>query len=174
MIADVDPPDTPAFMPNQDINDIILDIEVLNGYAYVAGLYSLLVLDIDPPESVTQIGMLPSNWYNKRSINVHNGYAYFGNGNSLLVGDIDPPESIHEVGGYVLTDDVMELDASGQYLYVANFKGDLRIMDIHDPEAPYLVNSVEVPGSAGGVRVNNGYAYVWCEDPDGIQIIKLW
>lgn len=174
MIADVDPPDAPAFMENKYINDIIMDIEVLNGYAYAAGLYSLLVLDIDPPGSVNQVAMLSYDWYNKRSIKVHNGYAYFGNGNSLLVADIDPPELTHEVGAHSMTDDVMDVDASGQYLYVANNTGDLQIMNINDPETPYLVQSVEVPGCAMGVRVYNGYAYVWCEDPDGIQIIKLW
>lgn len=61
---------------------------------------------------------------------------------------------------------------SGDYVYVADGSGDLRVLDISDPEAPVAVGACAIPGTARDVAVAGDHAYVAAHD-HGLQVIDI-
>ena len=64
---------------------------------------------------------------------------------------------------------VNQVALSGNYAYLADDWGGLRIIDVSDPLNPWEVGSYEFDGWAGNVGVSGGYAYV----NDAYHILRI-
>jgi hypothetical protein len=65
-----------------------------------------------------------------------------------------------EVGFCETTGEFWDLAVAGNYAYIADSFGYLRIIDISNSAAPVETGMCEIPGSAWGVAVAGNYAYV--------------
>lgn len=68
---------------------------------------------------------------------INGNTAYFGNGGYLEIADITNPANPVELSKVLLPSVVGGIAISGNYVYVANHKAGLRIIDVNNPAAPY-------------------------------------
>lgn len=64
------------------------------------------------------------------------------------------------------------MDVSGDYAYIAGGGGGLYIVDISNPNSPWIVSSADTPGYAYDVRVTGNTAFV-ADGSAGLQIIDV-
>jgi len=76
------------------------------------------------------------------------------------------------VGYYDTPDYANGVTVSGDYAYVADFRGGLRIISVGDPEHPEEVGYCDTPGYAYDVTVSGGYAYV-ADNESGLRVINV-
>jgi hypothetical protein len=69
-------------------------------------------------------------------------------------------------------DHVLGLTVVGNYAYIANHTGGLKIIDVSDPENPEEVGVYDTPGTARDLVVFGNYAYV-ADEHGGLRIIDI-
>ena len=107
------------------------------------------------------------------AVAVRDNYAYIGVGPCLVILDISNPSYPEEVGKTLpLPDMAQDIVVAGDYLYVADNNGGLRIVNIANPIAPVEVGFSTTPGLANGVAVAGDYAYV-ADDIGGLRIVNI-
>jgi hypothetical protein len=175
-IMRVDPPEDAYLVKSIESGGMPEHVAVSNGNAYVSDFNEFQIFDIDPVESASQVKTIYSP-LRLGQIEVQNGYAYV-QGNifpepgcdTFGIVDIDPYESATYLKtvkpGYVL-----DLDISGDYLYIAGSVNGLQIYDINPPESAHLEKTVPIP-LAYGVSVFDGYVCV-AEGEEGISIVDV-
>jgi hypothetical protein len=182
-IIDIDPPESADIVNSIDINNANR-VYVQGEYAYVTSLSgSLLIIDIDPPENAYVVNSVDGS-SGFMDVHVTDGYAYVPTSSgSLMIIDIDPPENAYVVNTFDAPDylkNVEDIYATGGYAYVAVSDDPfnptahryLQIIDVIPPETAHIVNSVYTHGSALGVHVDGGYAYVAASNY-GLRIIDI-
>jgi len=91
-------------------------------------------------------------------------YIYIGTGGMIIIADMTDPSAPVEMSRIGTPGAVWKLFRSGNFLYVANKMGGLRIIDVSDPLSPVEVGSFEKPHwgweCARDVYVLGSYAYV--------------
>ncbi|MGD9732351.1 MAG: C13 family peptidase [Desulfamplus sp.] len=115
-------------------------------------------------------------------ITVVNGKAYIASGkgglqvvditqadNPVIIGSVDTPDGQFNP---LLPDGAMNITIVGNKAYLANGSSGLFIIDITNPYEPAILGSVDTPGRAWGVAVQDGIAYVADHD-SGLQIIDV-
>jgi len=176
-IYDVSNPLNPFWVGWVDLEDTVIDLDVSNGYAYVANYYNgLQIIDIDPPEDA-HIEKTVDTPDRAVGVKVLNGYAYVADSHTgLVVIDIEPIQdsqiikTIHDDMNLDWADQVY---ISNNYAYVINYLG-LYIIDIVPLDTAYVVKMVPLPddGYAGNIYVSGDYAYVAFGDT-GLHIIDI-
>lgn len=154
-------------------------VAVSGSYAYVLGDWGspFHVLDISDPANPVPRGSLPSFAWGS-DVAVAGNYAYVADyGGGLHVIDITDPASPQRVGGIDKPEQPagtshiqgQHLVVSGNYAYVAQDwwdpqarmnRGRLEVIVIANQANPRRVGGVQTKGSAGGVVVSGGRAYV--------------
>jgi len=113
-----------------------------------------------PPPSVgvELVGQIGGSTY---AVAVQGDYAYIGAGPRLVILDISTPSSPSVVGQTdVLPEVVGGVAVDGDYAYVADGGGGLRIVDISDPASPTEAGYYDTPGYADGVAVVGDFTMV--------------
>ena len=136
----------------------------------------LLIYDLNQISTVSadmrvQIGHLSLNDNQARSIEIlhdnivvvatrgdnlplANGHV---NGGGLYILNIENPDSIEVLNLYDPDKPVWDVAVSGQTAYLA--KGtEIEVLNLCTPTAPALIATIEVPGFATDIRINEGYA----------------
>lgn len=104
---------------------------------------------------------------------VQGTYAYIGVGPRLFIINITDPTSPTVVGKtQPLPDIVKSLAVVGNYAYVADGEGGLRIINVSNPATPFEVGYYDTAGQALSVAVSGNYAYV-ADDDQGLRIINI-
>jgi len=107
------------------------------------------------------------------AVALQGNYAYVGVGPRLVIlniANLANPVVVGQTG--VLPAIVADVAVAGNYAYVADEVGGLRIIDVSNPAAPTEVGFYDTPGNAYGVAVAGNYAYV-ADDLDGLRIIDI-
>lgn len=143
------------------------DVAIKGDLAYVpVGFDGIQVFDTTNPADPQPTELL---YYGSRvnTIEIRSDYAYIGTVPGLKVIDL----RTHLEIGSVTVDpgvSVRDIKIAGAYAYVLTGNdGDLRVIDISDPETPTLVGTTAyMPGSNQGnaVAVAGGYAYAITQD----------
>lgn len=124
------------------------------GQLLVAQESTALLPEIESLELVGQIG---GDTY---AVAVQGDYAYIGIGPRLVAIDVSDPISPTLVGQTdVMPGIVEDIFIAGEYAYVANDDGGLRIVDISVPPDPVEIGSL-TGSMARGVAVADNHAYV--------------
>jgi len=107
-------------------------------------------------------------------------YAYMGEGTNLTVLDIIRPMAPRRVGMVTLPTVVRGVFVLGDYVYVADGKSGLWIVNVTDRTHPQIVSHLETPGQAMGVHVvsdyanpQGAYAYLACGQAGGLQVVDV-
>ncbi|MDB4375216.1 pentapeptide repeat-containing protein, partial [bacterium] len=107
------------------------DVKVEGGYAYVAASGAgLIIVDVSNPANPVLEGSYSTNVGDARGVYVLSGKAYLAASSSgLLVIDVTSPSSPVLVGTYDSTGSAMRVTAVGDYAYLADWGGGLKIVD---------------------------------------------
>ena len=168
-IFDVTEPEKPLLLGSLNIGGV--DRVCISGhYVYAIDLYNgLVIIDILNPKDPRKVGhFYIKGWAN--DIYVSGNYAYVGVDGDLIIVDVFVPSNPKLVGslntyffflmqGHNFSDDIYDIDISGNYVYVAHGRHGLLIIDISDPSNPKIVEYLNT-GDTRGVYISGNYAYV--------------
>lgn len=167
------PPFNPVIVKTVDTPGSAFDVQVSDGYAYVADdSAGLQIIDTEPLESAHIVKTINTS-FGATGIHVLNGYAYMANTLSgLTIINITIPELAYIVKTVDTPITAWGVYASDSYAYVVDWVAGLQVIDIEPPDLAYIVKAVDTPGNAWGVSVSSGYAYV-ADNSAGLQIIDI-
>lgn len=148
----------PAGWPNE--------IDVRDGYAYIAGDYAgLRVIDISDPYAPVEVGWwVPPDRFRNRlvSVRVVGHIAYVSDGNDLWVLDVSEPGQPRQIGELLGTGG--KIHRVGDLLFLSGWgegwgRG-VFIVDVADPTTPSVTGSYATPGGATDVDTSGDYVFV--------------
>jgi hypothetical protein len=172
-ILDVSTPISPTVVgKTHPLPDLVRDVYVSGGYAYVADYHAgLRVVDVSTPVTPAEVG-----FYDKpgsaHGVAVAGGYAYVADNGGLRVVDVSNPTAPAEVGFYDTPGWANDVAVAGGYAYVADADEGLRVVDVSAPAGPVEVGFYDTPGFACGVAVAGGYAYV-TDEGSGLRVVDV-
>jgi hypothetical protein len=144
-------PIAPEFIGYKEIPNVPMELSIAEGFAYVRDDHGILrIFDLANPTSITEIGV------------------YDPPGQILgqeIVGNV-----IFVLRGLANENPLPSFSISGEYIYVADLDGGLRVVDISDPRRPTEIGSTSLQIS--DVEVVGDQAYIF--EVDEIQNINLW
>ncbi|NBB73398.1 MAG: hypothetical protein GVY35_06940 [Bacteroidetes bacterium] len=106
------------------------------------------------------------------AVAVANERLYFGSGNQLIIADASAPGRIREISRLRLPYLVRDVHVAGEYVYVANDAGGLRVVDVTDPVEPTEVASIAFDDRVDAVDVQGTHAYVAARSA-GLHILNI-
>jgi hypothetical protein len=175
-IVNVADPAHPALAGAYDTAGEARSVFVSGGYAYVAdGASGLLVVNVSNPQVPALAGS-----YNTpgqaSGVFVSGNLAYVADAPGLLVVDVTNPGSPSLAGSSGTVFDAERLSVSGGHAYLTG--GDFgsnkfQIIAVNPANPDYLrTGTCNTPGTAAGIAVLGGYAYV-ADSASGLQIIDV-
>lgn len=162
LIIDITDPEGTVFAGSYETGDLVSDIAISGNHAYLTG-YSLSILDITDPEAAALVGTYDTG--DAKDVAVADGHAYVisavdGSSTGLLIIDITDPATPVSTGTYSTTCNAYDIDASGNYAYIADYNNGLVIVNITDPSSLRLEGSIDTEGHAYDIAVAGNYAYI--------------
>lgn len=148
--------------------EIFYSVALRENIAYIGTSQGVLTLDVSDPSNP----LFLSRW----NLSSGNAFDLEFYGNYLLIAGGN--EGLWVMGGanLRLTDSAVALARHGNTLYVADTLGDIKVIDISDPQGPVLIRTVSVPGAVSGITTfgtslfagtDNGIVYRFAlEDPE--------
>lgn len=133
----------------------------------------LLVPTIFAGECPEPAGAWPWPYGPVNTVAMADDHAYFGVDRVLVVADVSEPEFPVVVGMIELPLPATDIVVSGSHAFVGTNGDGLRIIDVHDPNAPVEVASYLPPrGEVGGLSVDGRYLWVAVES-DGLRVLDI-
>jgi hypothetical protein len=168
-IFDISNPSTPEIVSSENINAPCRNMDVQNGYVFMACSTGLQVLDTT---SLSSLEIVYSSYITPRlfdDFTVDDGYAYYVY-ESLQIFKISPPESARYIMTLALPGSACAVDVKEGYAYVVH-TGGMSIIDVDPPETASIVKTVAVK-SGNHIIVKGENAYVTA-GPGNIYVIDI-
>jgi len=143
-------------------NDVFYANDIL--YAAVDRFYGgICATDVSDPENPVVLDC--ENIFGRgQALLVEGNYAYLAKNffHGLAVIDISDPNNLHEVTTISVGGPAKGIDIQGNYLYlsVANSHNPLVVVNISNPEAPFVASTSGGNSAGKGIKVNDRYAYL--------------
>ncbi len=184
-IWDISKPEKPVFLGKIPGKKFWLgDVVIYGRYAYVTDMRSgLLVIDVIDPQNPSIVTTLPLRfefpYYGAFKIAIWFPLIYVTCGQYLFIIDINQPTQpqIYTeffIGGYTQGNSTqgIDIDISGDIVYVGTENGRLIIADVHDRTAPIVTEEIYIgPGRIRDVVVRENYIYLAREDK-GVTVLE--
>ena len=107
------------------------------------------------------------------AVDVQGNFAYLGVGPRIYVLDTSNPTAPKFMGqSGVMPGVVRSVIASGNYVYVADGKGYLRVIDVSDPTQPTEVASLVEHSYAQGLALDGTTLYI-ADNPFGLRVVDV-
>ena len=158
-VIDISNPAAPFQVASIDTPGYACGVYVSENYAYVADLQGgLRIINVSSPLGLTEVAFVPTA-DDVYGVYVRGDYAYVADyGGGLRIIDVSNPE-MPSSRGFVDLSYAYAVYVSGDYAYVAD--GDLWVINVSNPWAPFKVGFYDVPGNlAQAVYVSGDYAYM--------------
>ncbi len=97
--------------------------------------------------------------------------AYFGNGGYLEIVDFSNPADPIKLGRVLSTTQISKVAVLDDYVYVADDKAGLHIINVSSPKNPQEVSYVDIYDEISDVVVSGNYAYITTKN--GLQVIDI-
>lgn len=172
VVINISNPASPVTVGTVDTPSWAWSVTVEGNYAYIAdGSSGLQVVDISNPALPVLAGscILPDS---ADEVAVSGNYAYVGDYGGLGIIDISNPAApvltAHHNGIWASA-----MKIRGNYVYMACGGSGLKIMDVTDPAAAFVVGGYDTPHNARGIDLRGNYAYV-ADGDAGLQIIDIF
>ena len=176
---DISNSSSPTVMDTSYWDGWYTEVVVDDNYAYVAcDATGLTIIDISNPSSMpdTPVGTYhpPEEYSYCSDIVLADGTAYFSTGLSgLHILDVSPPNqtaylasgSPNSGGG------AFGVAYKDDYVYIADFRNDLTIVNVADPSVPFIVRNVGFEGIGLKVEIFGDLAYV--SGSYGLHIVDI-
>lgn len=166
-------------------------VAVAGNYLYVADyLPAIEIVNISDPTHPSIVGRYatspfhpgPGATYGPNALAVSGNYLYVADlGTGFYILDISNPASPVLVGSYdpgdigslsSFANQYSGVQVEGNFAFVTDISGNLIELDVSNPTAPTLVESLHIGGVPRGLSVVGNYAYV-ADDYNGLKIINL-
>ncbi len=177
-LVDVNNPSNPSQIGEYVTPDIAREVALRQGEMVVANDFGgVQIVDITNPQSPSQVSMY-NPWQMVGSVFVSGTYAYAGENSPwnthtsglhiLDISDGRQPIFISQLLGVHVSGVIVD----GDYAFMAASEDGLQIADVANPYQPFLVSSLDTPGTAREVVVSGSTAYV-ADGDAGLQIISI-
>jgi hypothetical protein len=154
-------------------------VAVSDGYAYLGGLYNLVVLDVSVPTAPAHVRDVVGD-FEARDVAIDGDTLYIAGGQyGMVIYSLSDPTTPTYVTsfnpmGYGYTDG---LTIAGNYAYLADGIYGMRIVDISDPTSPdqvgkYPVEGYNHSGSFVKVALGGDFAYL-ADEEQGLWVIDV-
>jgi hypothetical protein len=177
VIWDVSDPTAPVLLGQTGmLRDVVVDIDVAGGFAYLAcERGGLRVVDVSDPAAPREVGSyqidgLPTEAF---AVDVVGYTAYVADRlRGLRVVDVSAPTDPQELGAFDTPGFAMDVAVVGQYAYVADESYGLGVIDVSVPEnpTPVAVDSY-THFDVYGVTADGGRLYVATDE--GLDVLSL-
>ncbi|MCB2212859.1 T9SS type A sorting domain-containing protein [bacterium] len=161
-ILDVSDPTSPTLVGSCELVPFALDLDVNNGYAYVANYQNgIRIVDVSDPENPVEVGSLEGigSIYD---VEAHGDYLYatapYSNHDFQVI-DVSNPSNPVEVGYRPSTATIQDFTIRDHYAYLVEELGGLRVLDITDPTSPTSVKFYNL-SDAYGISLVNDQAFI--------------
>ncbi len=172
-IYDITDPESPELIQSVDFPHSAQGLGVSGGYAYVYDdwNYMVYVIDVDPVGTAHVAGSFATST-KITGLDVSGSYVYGADGYyTLFTYDVDPLESAVVVSGSS-TFGVSGVFVDGSLAYITSGFFGLNVLSLSNPMDPVTVKTIDTPGHARDVVVQDGYAYV-ADYSEGLTIIDI-
>ena len=175
VVLDVTDPADVVELGRIDLGNLVLDVKVRDGYAYVGTFHvpsNFCVVDVSDPAAMRVAWVSAANG-DAREVELYDYLAFVNCADTLRVFNITDPENVIW-GGPLFWDFVKTFTIVGDLLYIAGgygFPPEFYVYDLSvNPISPTLLGSVELSSPAydnpTAVTVEGDYAYVTTKDHD--------
>ncbi len=150
------------------------NVDIANGYAYVATYGGLFVVDVSNPLIPSVVTSLDTPG-NSHDIKISGNRAFIADGSSgLRIIDISAPSVPLELGFVDTPGIAQDLVIRDNLAFVADGSFGLQVIDITDPANPMIIGSVDTPGIAKGVDVDSLRNLAFIADGlKGLQVVDI-
>jgi hypothetical protein len=156
-LFDVSTPSAMSVVSTTPLACCAADVKIEGSHVYVARGDGLSVIDISSPLTPTEVGSI--TLYGTVGLDVVDSLVYLaGEGYGIQVVDVSTPSNPTPRGaldGYFLDYPTVR----GDYAYVAGYYS-FAVVDISDPDAPFVVGSHAMQGDPLGITEENGMVSV--------------
>ncbi len=174
VIADFTDPAHPVELGELSLSGTILDIDIVENYAFIAnGMSGLCIIDISNPDNPVEVSS-ESDSIPACAVSVQNGYAYVtttGSFSITRIFDVHDPLHPEEINYLDVAGATYDAAIQNSYAYLATVNG-LEIFDITDPHQPIYVGIDSLLIQPVSVTVQGHYVYV-INGSYGISIIDI-
>ncbi len=175
-VIDVSDPSAPLLIDQPTIYGNVLDVAIIDNWAYFAGNFGLSLWKLDTidnkPISYGTIAVGGS----PQEIKAYNGDLYVATEEGGL-----KIFAVANGTNVTLTGTVSANDLQGDYVYSVTLASSkayslgyagIYITDVTTPSAPSQLGKIDTSGAAFGVVISNGYAFV-ADEYAGLQILDI-
>lgn len=159
---DISSPETPVVVSSLDIAPIF-HIEQRGSLLYVAAWTTVRVIDISTPTAPVEVAVFnPDPFFFVHTLSLFDNYLYLSNGGSeeLLVADISTATSPVELTRIPVPPMENSLFATDGALFAATRRNGLAMIDITNPAAPSLLDTIGQLPSAQSIARIGGHTFV--------------
>ena len=159
-IVDISDPNNPVLIASLDTPLETRDITVSEDYAYIVQSDGIRIIDIQTPEDPVEMGRI-DELTRCRGVVVVEEYAFVAASDFAVIDITDPTEPV--VFGQCRTQDCSNVAVSGVYACLTHGAGNnigVSVVDISEPEEPWLVVYYEMRGYPKSVAVVDDMAFV--------------
>jgi hypothetical protein len=142
----------------------VVDLVLVDGLAVqlaanATNFDGLQVLDLADPTQPTVIGALDHTHHGERLV-AHGSRVYTKSHTYFDVVDLSDPTQPDHVARLPLWGSVFQMERSGDLVFVAAGEEGVQLIDVSDPLAPYLRNTLPTSEPVHGVAVHDAMLYV--------------
>jgi hypothetical protein len=207
-IVDTSTPAQPVLLGTLPFAEEAFDVAVAGRKAYLAAGDALRVVDVSDPRrpfvtgevrvspcSAEGSSLVPAKPIRAIAVEIDGNHAYLATGNAcddvsffpftrlvcfgMRVIDVSDSYAPLEVSNVCSLGEPSDLALASQYLYAADFQGELAIYGITSATSPTWMASYYVDGVARSVAAQGAYAYFttgpWVsQGKNGLSIVRVW
>ncbi len=145
------------------------DVEIGAGRAYIANWAVLSIFDITVPEHPKAVGNAELGGYSPWMSRISGARVAVVDSGGISFGNL--AQAGINVGGRLdISGDARAISFADRRLYVAEWPGVLRILDVSNPQQPKRIG--QIPATGSGFVIRNGRAFVG-ETPNGLAIFDV-
>jgi len=174
VVIDVSDPESPIEVGRSEpLPSVILDIDVADGYVYVAAdLYGLYIFSLEDPANPVAVGHL-GTLDATQAVHVAGDIAYVADrGQGLSAVSVVDKTAPERIGWIDTPGDAEGVVIVGDIAYVADRSGGLRLILAADPANLIELGAFETPSSAYHVAVDGSTAYV-SDSEAGLYVLSV-
>ncbi len=170
-IVNISNPQNPTLIGIWETQSQVMDVFIVNSYAFLANYTSLSILNISNPSNPQLISNTETP-YNVVNVFIAGNYAYLS---CYLAGfhifNISNPFGPFEISSYNkhLTN---LISAQNDFVYLSDSANNLNIIDVQNPCIPQEVGLFTASGAIMGIAVANNYLYI-ADELAGIRILDI-
>jgi len=172
-VFDVNQPENPEII--KEIYVSTGDLDIQDGYAYIAGNSGLNIIDIEPLDSASLVGSLSIS-ERIYDVDVEGNYCYLADEiNGLRIVNVESPTSPFIVKTVFTPTFVRDVYFHNGYVYIAGGQS-FYIIDAVPPQGAYIATSMQDVFSSSytiqDIKADNDYAYL-AVGGSGLRIFRL-